>query len=138
MRRGGSVHPQANLPLDGVRLASELFYDEFPECVVFHGEIGIHALELGMLGFELLDALELGQTHAAVFTLPVVEGGLADAVLAADVADLQSGVGLLEDGDDLGLSEFALFHRSVSVMAVRIFSFLNVQGEGSLHKRVRI
>jgi hypothetical protein len=132
VRQGGHVHPQANLPLDGVRLASELFFDEFPERIVFHGEVGIHALELGVLCLEFLDALEFGHAHAAVFALPVIEGRLGNAVLAADVGDLQSGVGFLEDRDDLGLGEFALLHGSVSAVPVRIFSFLNVQGEGSL------
>lgn len=42
-----------------------------------------------MFGFEFFDAFEFGHAHAAVFALPVVEGWLGNAVLAADVGDFR-------------------------------------------------
>ena len=72
--RTPQVHGTARTPHSG-RLAPRLFFEQFPQRVVFHGEVGIHALELGVFGFEFLDAFELGDSQAAVFALPVVVGG---------------------------------------------------------------
>ena len=58
----------------------------------------------------LLDEVEEEYAQAAVFALPVVVGRHRNAVLAADVGHLQAGIGFLEDGDNLGFGESALFH----------------------------
>lgn len=48
-----------------------------------------------VLGLEFPDALEFGDPEASVFALPVVEGRLADTVLAAHVGDIHPGMGSL-------------------------------------------
>src|SRR5690606_2655892 len=88
-----------------------------------------------MLRLELLDALELGDAESAVFALPVVVGGLADAVLAADVGDLHAGVGLLEDGHDLALGESAFLHRLGVVVRPEPSTFDLFLNRGRLHSR---
>lgn len=85
-----------------------------------------------VLGHEFPDALEFGDPEASVFALPVVEGRLADTVLAAHVGDFHPGMGLLEDRRDLALREFALLHGSVSLVTTRILYFQPVSPQGKL------
>lgn len=77
---------------------------------MIHGEFGIHALELGVFGFELFDALQLGNAEPAVSALPVVVGRHRNAVLAANVGDFDACVAFPKDGDDLCFGESALLH----------------------------
>jgi transposase InsO family protein len=60
-----------------------------------------HALELGVLGFELLEPLKLGRLQPTVLGFPFVVGGRADAMLAPDLIDRDASIGFLEDGYDL-------------------------------------
>jgi hypothetical protein len=53
--------------------------------------------------------------HPAVLRSPTIEGVLADSQLAAEVADLGTGVVLLERRDDLLPSEAALSHRRMLI-----------------------
>ena len=110
MPPASSAQRRASLPLCGVRLAPRLFFEQVPQRVVLHGQVGVHPLELRMFRLQFLDALELRDAQAAVFALPVVVGRLADAVLAAEVADLHARIGLFEDRDNLGLGESAFLH----------------------------
>ena len=48
--------------------------------------------------------------HARILVFPLVVGRLADAVLAAGLADLGSQLHLLEDGDNLAFTESAFLH----------------------------
>src|SRR5690606_18727201 len=77
---------------------------------VVERHLRVHALEPGVLGFQLLDPLQVRRLHAAVLGLPLVVRGRTDAGLPADVLDRDAGVGLLEDRDDLGLGETGLLH----------------------------
>ena len=64
-------------------------------------QVGIHVLKSGIFGFKLFDASQLADAESAILGFPVVEGRIADAMLAADVSDLQSLLLLIENGDDL-------------------------------------
>ena len=68
-------------------------------------QVGIHALKSGIFGFKLFDASQLADAESAILGFPVVEGRVADAVLATDVSDLQSLLLFVEDRDDLGFAE---------------------------------
>src|SRR5574343_109226 len=72
----------------------------------------IHPFETAVLGFQLFDALELVGRHPGIFGLPLVIGGIADPVLAADLCHRQSGFTFAQDRNDLTLREFRLPHRS--------------------------
>ena len=64
-------------------------------------QVSIHALKSGIFGFKLFDASQLADAKSAILGFPVVEGRVADAMLAADVSDLQSLLLFVKDGDDL-------------------------------------
>lgn len=68
---------------------------------VVEGQPGLHALEPGVLGFQLLDPLQVRGVHAAVLRLPRVVRRRADPGLPAQALDWDAGVTLLEDRDDL-------------------------------------
>src|SRR6185437_14410256 len=62
---------------------------------------------------DVIQSLELagvGDLHPAIARSPLVEGGIADAVLAAQLARRQSGSVLLQHPDDLFFRESALAH----------------------------
>jgi len=60
-----------------------------------------NTLEPGVLLLQLLEAARLGDIHAAVLLLPAVEGVCADAVAAAELTRLGTGIRLRQDGNDL-------------------------------------
>ena len=61
----------------------------------------------------MLEALGFGNVQAAVFTLPLVKRGLADAILAANV-DYGLALALLaQDVDDLRFAKITFFHKAV-------------------------
>jgi len=82
-------------------VASELFFDQILHCLVLKRQVGVHALESRQFGFHLLHPFEVGCRHTAVFGFPVVVGGIGYAVLATDITDLQTSIGLFEDREDL-------------------------------------
>jgi hypothetical protein len=75
------------------------------EQLLVQGQLGDEALQPGVLGLQLLEALGVVLLEAAVLVAPAVEGLLADAELLADLADGQAlgevGLGLAQLGDDL-------------------------------------
>ena len=73
--------------------ALEVFcYYRFQRLVI-KCQIGYDLLQASVLVFKLPESLYLAEAHAAVFCFPVVIGGVAESVLAAEVADLYSGIG---------------------------------------------
>lgn len=68
-------------------------------------QVCIHALKSGIFGLKLFDASQLADAESAILGFPVVEGCVADAMLATDVSDLQSLLLFVEDRDDLGFAE---------------------------------
>lgn len=85
--------------------AKALFLDQILQSPVFQRQIGVKALELAELAFHLLHALEIRSFHAAILRLPVVERGIRNAVLPAHLRDLRTGLGLLQDRNDLAFGE---------------------------------
>lgn len=77
---------------------------------MFQRQVGIHPLEPGQLGLDVLQVPQLRHLHAGVLVLPDVVRRLADAVLAARLGHLRAGLDLLEDPDDLFLAELRLLH----------------------------
>lgn len=71
---------------------------------VLQGQVRIHALEPGILGLQLLDPPQFGNRHAGVLALPLVEGGDADATLAAHLCHRDAGLGFLQDFQDLAFA----------------------------------
>jgi hypothetical protein len=57
-----------------------------------------------------VQAAQLGRSKASVLLLPIVEGGLADSKLPADLLDLDAGFGLAQGKDDLRLGELRCLH----------------------------
>ena len=92
------------------RLASELFCDDVLQCLVFEAEIGEHALELAVLFFKLLEPADIRGFHAAELGLPLVVGGLANAVFAANIGNLATAVSLFQNPNDLALRKSRFLH----------------------------
>ncbi len=62
-------------------------------------------LETAVLVLQRFEASHEGGIHSAVFRAPLVEGSGADAVFAAELRDGRACLGLVENGDDLGIAE---------------------------------
>jgi len=75
------------------------------EHLLVQGQLGDEALEAGVLGLQLLEALGLVLLEAAVLVAPAVERLLTDAEALADLGEGQAlgqvGLGLEQLGDDL-------------------------------------
>jgi hypothetical protein len=82
----------------------------------FEALLGIHLLEAPVLILQLLHASHQGRVHAAVFGTPLVESGVADSVLPAQLGNGAAGFGLLEDGDDLAVGKAGRLHVALSVL----------------------
>ncbi len=67
--------------------------------------LSIHLLEAAFFVLQLLETRHEGGIHPALFRAPLIEGGGADAVLAAEFRDGRAGLGLVENGDDLGIAK---------------------------------
>lgn len=72
--------------------------------------LGQQPFELGVLAFELAQPPGVGHVHGAVLGTPLVEGGVAEAALAAHVLDRHAGLDLHEEPDGLFLAVFAVSH----------------------------
>lgn len=69
------------------------------------------SLELGILGFELAQALGFSDLQATEFGAPLAKKRhVAEAAIAAQLLDRHADLGLLEETDDLLLGEPALLH----------------------------
>jgi hypothetical protein len=77
---------------------------------VHEGQVGIHALELGVLGLQFTQLRQVGHRHAAVLGFPLVVSRLADAVLSARLADLGAQFDFFQDADYLAFAEFLFLH----------------------------
>ena len=60
--------------------------DLFQHTELEHG-FGQQLLQLAVFLFQLFQAFGIGQIHIDVFTLPAVEGGFGDVMLATDGVD---------------------------------------------------
>lgn len=107
-------------------MALQLFSDDVLEHVLIQGSVGNEILQLRIIGPERSQAAKLRGATSAVFLLPVVEGGLEDAHLVADLLDLHAGLVLAKRDDDLRLGELALLYgnRSCFFKIARLPDFL--------------
>jgi hypothetical protein len=111
-----------------------LFFDDVLEGLVREGQLGVHLLQLAVLGLELFQSPKLRYVQTAVLRLPVVERRLADAVLSDKLRHLHAGLCLLQDRDDLLFTEPGLLHKSSPVG--KLYSRLVRFGRG-LHRPLR-
>ena len=65
-------------------------------------------------GLQILQPVQLGYCHAAIFGFPLVQGGVRYTVFPAELQDLCPASLLLQNPDDLFLSERCLPHSSAS------------------------
>src|SRR5690625_1641984 len=86
-------------------------------------------LEPGVFVLQLLQAARLGDIHAAVLLTPAVERVCADAVPAAQITRLGTGIGLRQDGDDLLFRKPALPHDS-SLAKESHYNWIRFRGAG--------
>lgn len=96
---------QENRTASRLRAGTRVFCDQIPHRCIVERQLGIHPLELGVLGLKFLDPPKLGCFQAAVLALPLVISRHADADLATGVFDWHACIGLLERRDDLCLGE---------------------------------
>lgn len=90
--------------LDG-QMASPLFRLGLGDDLGLEAFLGIHLLETVVFVLQLLEARHERGVHPPEFGTPLVEGGRADAMLAAKLRDGSAGLDLFEDGDDLGIAK---------------------------------
>lgn len=64
-------------------------------------QVGIHLLQPRQLGLDILQVPQLRHLHTGELRSPGATRRLADAVLAAGLSDLRTGLHFLEDPDDL-------------------------------------
>lgn len=84
--------------------------DDFLQHLLVQAQVGDHALEAGVLLFQLLQAAQLADAQAAVFLLPVVGGGFGNTHLAADLGDGGAGLRLAQREGNLFFGELRFFH----------------------------
>lgn len=110
----GSPRPTA--PSPAAEMALPLFCECLRNDLGLEALLGIHLLEAPVLVLELLHARHERRVHAAELGPPLVERGVADAVLAAQLRDRAAAFGLLEDGDDLAVGKTGRLHLELSVL----------------------
>ena len=86
-------------------MASPLFCHGLSDDLGFEALLGVHLLEAAVLVLQLFEASHEGGIHSAVFRAPLVEGGGADAMFAAELRNGGASLGLVKNGDDLGIAE---------------------------------
>ncbi|MBB2777877.1 UNVERIFIED_ORG: hypothetical protein HNP28_003219 [Comamonas terrigena] len=98
--------------------------------------LGQQSLELGVLGFEFTQPLGIRGLHAAILGPPLVEGGVAEAALPAQLLDRQAGLGLPEKPDDLFCSSVnLLFFMSIILLVDGLpLDYAGTAGRGQVRK----
>src|SRR5580698_9034798 len=94
----------------GASWASEVFYEHLLERRRIQHRLRQQLLQLAVLVLQRLELAGIGDLHPTVARAPLVEGRIADAVLAAQLARRQSGSVLLQHLDDLFFRKSALTH----------------------------
>ncbi len=112
------------------RQASEIFFDDIFQGGILQGQIGIHSLETAVLVFKFLQPPHVRRLYAAIFGLPLVVGGGADAVFPPDLVDGATGIGIFQNRHDVGFGDLRLTHgtlpaRVALVQYVLLFAVYN-------------
>src|ERR1017187_6798629 len=92
------------------RRASVLSRVHLLEDLNVQGLVGHQPFQSPILVLQLLQTLGVAEFHPAELALPAVVGLLADGVLADQLGHRQTGLGLLQDRDDLLFTESLPFH----------------------------
>src|SRR6218665_270864 len=92
------------------REGPRLFLNNVLQHRLVQAQVGHDLLELAILLFKLAQASKVRRPHAGVLLTPLVERGIADAHLAADLLDADAQLRLLQRVGHLLLGELALPH----------------------------
>lgn len=95
-------------------------------------EIGIHPFEFREFALGLFEAFEIRHLQPAVLHFPIVVGGVADPMLPTEVFDLDTRIGLSQDGDNLRFAKSSPFHKNLLGHSARKLYILPVQVLGKL------
>lgn len=91
-------------------MASLLFSKGVFQQLILYRHLGIHLLQPPVLFRHGLHLGHQRSVHAAILRPPVVERRIADRMLAADVCHRHSTFSLLQDREDLRVSESRFLH----------------------------
>lgn len=86
-------------------MALPLFCHGFLDDLGLEPFLGIHFLQAPVLFLKFLHAGHQGRVHAPKLGPPLVERGIADGVLPAQIRDWRPGFGLIQDADDLAIGK---------------------------------
>lgn len=126
----GHARPSRDAP------GSELSVNNILECVVHQRQVGVHALELGVLVLQLPQLRQVRDRHTRELALPLVVRRLADAVLPARLGYLRAKLDFLEDADHLRFTESGLLHVETPAGGILYFQLVQVfEGTSEGHRR---
>jgi hypothetical protein len=95
------------------------FFEHVLQHLLVQAQVRHELFEVLIFFFQLLEPAQFGHAQSAVFFLPIVVGGLADAHLPAYLRDGHARVGLAQRKHDLGRGKLGLFQGSVYWFKVR-------------------
>ena len=78
-------------------------------------QLSKHLLQTAILFFQFTQPFDIRAFHTALFGLPVVERGCADAVLSASIGRLLPRLGFLQDLDDRVVAVACFLHGKSSI-----------------------
>lgn len=84
--------------------------NDIRQSMSLHRKFGMYALELAVLGVQIMKALHISGIHAAALGLPDEICRLGDAQLAAHIFDLTASLDLLQPGNNLAFGNLAIRH----------------------------
>src|SRR5690606_23864998 len=108
--RSSRRHPSGERQLPAWPRASPLLSHEILQRRIVEHGVGQQTLQPRVLVLQRLQPARLRDIHPAEAGLPVVDRGVADPVLAAQVGDRNSRLMLLQNSDDLLFREAAALH----------------------------
>ena len=108
-------HLRCRVPLHGRGGPYILSQKVFQSRIVQH-RICQEPFQLRVLVFQRLQALGFGYVHAAELGFPLIDAGIADAVLAAKLRDRRASLVLLQNADDLFFCKTIALHSLVLSM----------------------
>ena len=92
-----------------------MFFERFCYELGLETLFHVRVLEAPVFVLQLVHPCHQRGVHAIELRAPLVERGVADAVLAAQLRYRAAGIGLLEDGDDLAIGKAGRRHIELPV-----------------------
>ncbi len=102
-------------------MALPLFCESLGDDFSFKTLFGVHLFQALVFLFKLLHAGHQRGIHAAEFGAPLVERSRAHSMLAAQFWNWGTGLGLLQDGEDLAVGVTGSLHAELSKIILRKF-----------------